>query len=211
MSGSSIHVFAGVNGSGKSSILGEHINSLGESFFNPDAYTKELMAEGSLSLKAAQSEAWAYGRNSLVDAINGGNSFAFETTLGGKTITRILKNAAVSGTNIAVYYIGLASVELNIQRVAERVAIGGHDIPIEKIRERWYGSIKNICTLLPHLHELRVYDNSVSVKSGVNPRVSLLLSMKGGILLTPREDLFRDDFPEWAKPIVAVALEGELI
>lgn len=58
MSDSTIYVFAGVNGSGKSSILGERIKSAGGSFFNPDTFTRELMAaDPSLSLDEAQSAA----------------------------------------------------------------------------------------------------------------------------------------------------------
>lgn len=83
MKDSTIHVFAGVNGSGKSSILGEPIKSAGGSFFNPDTFTRELMAaDPSLTLEEAQSTAWSFGRDSLEDAIATGRNFAFETTLG---------------------------------------------------------------------------------------------------------------------------------
>jgi len=51
MEPSTIHVLAGVNGSGKSSILGEFIRSNGGNYFNPDSYTKDLMqADPGLSL-----------------------------------------------------------------------------------------------------------------------------------------------------------------
>lgn len=208
MKDSTIHVFAGVNGSGKSSILGERIQSAGGSFFNPDTFTRELMAaDPSLTLEEAQSVAWSFGRDSLEDAIAKGRNFAFETTLGGNTITRILLNAAKSGTRISVFYIGLESVDINIARVAARVAKGGHAIPTEKIMQRWYGSIENICTLLPYLNGLSVYDNSETVKSGESPKTKRLVSIIDGKLLTLREDLLSPDFPEWAQPIAMVALD----
>lgn len=133
--------------------------------------------------------------------------FAFETTLGGNTITRILRNAAISGTLISVFYIGLESVDLNIARVAARVSSGGHDIPTEKIMQRWFGSIENICALLPYLNELRVYDNSETVEAGESPKTKLLLSISNGKLQTPAEYLLSPDFPEWAQPIAITALD----
>lgn len=209
MSESAIHVFAGVNGSGKSSILGERIKSAGGSFFNPDTFTRDLMtADPSLTLEEAQSAAWCFGRDSLVEAITSGRNYAFETTLGGNTITRILLNAAKSGNLISVFYIGLESVDLNIARVANRVSRGGHDIPTEKIRQRWYGSIENICTLLPYLNELNVYDNSLTVNPGERPKTKRLVSISGGKLLKSREDLLSPDFPEWAQPIAMAALDA---
>lgn len=208
MGDSTIHVFAGVNGSGKSSILGERIRSAGGSFYNPDTFTRELMiSDPSLSLEEAQSHAWCFGRDSLEKAIVSGKNYAFETTLGGNTITRMLLNAAMSGTRISVFYIGLASVDLNIARVAARVANNGHDIPTEKITQRWHDSVINLCTLLPHLNELRVFDNSEAVSKGESPKTQLLLSIGGGQLLTSRENLLSSEFPEWAQPIAATALE----
>lgn len=209
MKDSTIHVFAGVNGSGKSSILGERIQSAGGSFYNPDTFARELMdADPSLTLEEAQSAAWSFGRDSLEAAIATGKNFAFETTLGGNTITRLLLNAAKSGTRISVFYIGLESVDLHIARVAARVASGGHDIPTDKIMQRWHSSIENVCTLLPYLNGLNVYDNSQTVESGESPGTRRLVSIMDGQLLTPSEDLLSPDFPEWAQPIAMVALDS---
>jgi predicted ABC-type ATPase len=206
MAESTIYVFAGVNGSGKSSILGEFIRAQGGEFFNPDAYTRGLMeSRQGLSLKEAQSQAWSFGRDCVSKAINEGNRFAFETTLGGNTISRILLNAAQGGTKVSVYYIGLDSVELNIQRVAERVAGGGRDIDEDKIRKRWHGSRQNVIRLLPYLNELLVYDNSETVVPGASPKPKLLIRISEGILHGGFDALFNEFFPEWAQPIAMAA------
>ena len=207
MAQSTIYVFAGVNGSGKSSILGEFVKSQGGSFFNPDAYAKDLMAiDRSLSLAEAQSEAWLFGKNELESACDEGAPFAFETTLGGNTITSILLSAAKSGAKISVYYIGLNSVELNIERVAARVARGGHDIPIEKIRQRWEGSLLNIIKLLPYLNELLVYDNSKTVAEASRPAPETLIRISNQKIVGGSQSLLYDDFPEWAQPIAMEAI-----
>jgi predicted ABC-type ATPase len=92
-----------------------------------------------------------------------------------------------------------------VQRVQERVAAGGHDIPEAKIRERYETSRANLIRLLPRLASLRLYDNSAEgdPKAGRQPQPQLLLHMEGGRIV------FRislDRVPQWAKPIMAVAL-----
>ncbi|MGH8574211.1 MAG: hypothetical protein ACREX8_16790 [Gammaproteobacteria bacterium] len=62
--------------------------------------------------------------------------FAFETTLGANTIPRLLAEAASQGIEVHVWYAGLSSPELHIERVRSRVRKGGHDIPEADIRRR---------------------------------------------------------------------------
>lgn len=202
MQPSTIHVFAGVNGSGKSSILGEFIKANGGSYYNPDGYAKDLMTTApELSLVEAQAEAWQLGKDQLIRACRDETAFAFETTLGGKTFTDLLLHFAKTGTRISVYYIGLNSVELNVQRVAERVQRGGHDIPLEKIKQRWESSLLNLIRLIPHLNELLVFDNSRSVTQGSPPQPQRLIKVSAGNIIGGPKSLLNKKFPEWAQPI----------
>ncbi|MEO7762074.1 MAG: hypothetical protein ABIS68_09215 [Casimicrobiaceae bacterium] len=85
----------------------------------------------------------------LRQAIDGRLDFAFESTLGGETITAMLLDAARGGVSVHIWLAGLATVEMHIERVRRRVAKGGHDIPAEKIRERFEQSRINLIRLLP--------------------------------------------------------------
>lgn len=70
------------------------------------------------------------------EAIAKGLNYAFETTLGGKTVTaKILE--ATKTHDVLIWFCGLPSPELHIARVEARVAAGGHPIPEEKIRDRY--------------------------------------------------------------------------
>lgn len=155
----------------------------------------------------ANAAAWQAGRSLLERAIRERLDFAFETTLGGDTITRLLIEAADSGFDVFVWYVGLATSELHVERVAARVRRGGHPIPEEVIRRRWETSRLNLVRLLPHLREVRVYDNSdrADPEAGKAPAPRLLLHVEVGTILAP-EDL--SGTPAWAKPIVAAALRG---
>ena len=125
------------------------------------------------------------------------------------TIPRLLAQAASQGTEIYVWYVGLPSPELHIQRVQSRVRRGGHDIPAEHIHRRYEHSRLNLIELLPRLTALRVYDNSVNADpaAGRTPKPKLVLHIERGKIRNPR-DLTQT--PDWAKPIAAAALKLSL-
>lgn len=201
-----IHVLAGVNGAGKSSIGGATIRAFGADYYNPDEAARALItASPSLDRSQANALAWRQGRALLERAIAQRLDFAFETTLGGATIPRILAEAVAAQIEVHVWFVGLSDVSLHVERVRARVAKGGHDIPADMIQRRFEHSRLNLIHLLPGLASLRVYDNSVEADParGVAPQPLLVLQMTGGKIVAPA-DLSRT--PGWAKPIMAAAL-----
>jgi predicted ABC-type ATPase len=205
-----LYVLAGVNGAGKSSIGGAMIRASGADYFNPDEAARKLMAANpGLDQVKANATAWHEGRRLLERAIKERKDFAFETTLGGSTMPRLLADAAAQGFEVRILYVGLASPDLHLDRVRNRVQAGGHDIPESSIRRRWRHSRLNLIELLPHLTELRVYDNSADAdpKAGRTPRPVLVLHLDHDEIIGP-QDLSAT--PEWAKPIVAAALKARV-
>ena len=201
-------MLAGVNGAGKSSIVGAMIRTAGADYYNPDEAAKALMAaDAGLDQVGANAAAWAQGKRLLERAIAERLDFALETTLGGNTIPRLVTEAASLGFEVRIWYVGLDSPEAHIARVRHRVQAGGHDIPEAAIRRRWRHSRLNLIQLLPALTELRVYDNSADADpaTGHAPRPRLVLHVDRGQVVGP-PDL--SSTPEWAKPIVAAALAG---
>jgi predicted ABC-type ATPase len=203
-----ITVLAGVNGAGKSSVAGALVRASGGDYYNPDEVTRTLLRENPLlSPGEANSLAWVQGKEMLERAIADGTDFVFETTLGGKTVANLLTNAAKNGMAVRMFFVGLASLEHHLRRVAARVADGGHDIPEAKIRERWEGSRLNLIRLMPHLAELRVWDNSAEVDPAAEgPAPVLLLHVCAGKIVAPANLAAT---PAWAKPIVAAALKSQ--
>ena len=204
---SRIYVIAGVNGAGKSSIGGAAFRSFGGDYYNPDEAARQLIAaDPKLGLVEANAAAWQQGVGMLRRAIAERLDFAFETTLGGNTIPRLLAEAAAQGVAIYVWYAGLSSPEQHLRRVRSRVRRGGHDISEDAIRRRYERSRLNLIALLPLLAALRMYDNSVDADpaDGATPAPELVLHFERGKILNPA-DLSRA--PDWAKPIVAAALK----
>lgn len=202
-----LYVIAGVNGAGKSSIAGATFRALGSDYFNPDEAARRLMAVNpALSQKAVNSAAWRQGVRLLRRAIEERLDFAFETTLGGNTITHLLAQAAAKGGEIHIWYVGLSSPELHLARVRARVSRGGHDIPETDIRRRYEHSRLNLIALLPHLTAVRIHDNSKEADPAAEkvPLPVLVLQMERSEILGPPDLSCTRD---WAKPIVAAALK----
>ena len=202
-----IYVLAGTNGAGKSSIIGAMFLAKGVEFFNPDDATRRILsANPGISRAEANSAAWYEGKRLLERAITEKLDFAFETTLGGRTIASLLARALSEGSEVRVWYVGLRSAELHIARVKSRVEQGGHEVPEERIRERYTRSRFNLIQLLPNLTELLLYDNSEEAdpETGATPRPRLILHVVQGRILETC-DLAR--VPEWAKPVIAAAMK----
>ena len=205
-----LYVLAGVNGAGKSSIGGAAFRAFGADYYNPDEAARQMMAEDSgLNQTNANARTWQLGKRLLERAIAEKLDFAFESTLGANTMPRLLREAADKGVLVNIWYAGLSSPELHIARVRSRVRKGGHDIAEADIRRRYQNSRLNLIHLLPHLAALRVYDNSAEAdpSDGKPPDPILVLNMRRGKILNAK-DLHHT--PEWAKSIVAAALELRL-
>ena len=121
-----ILVLAGVNGASKSSLLGAMLQEGHATWFNPDSFTRALTEQG-WPLEEANAQALQEGKRRLQRALAEGTDYAFETTLGATTIPTLLRQACEQH-EVTIWFCGLASVELHLQRVAARVARGGYDI-----------------------------------------------------------------------------------
>lgn len=215
---SAIFVLAGCNGAGKSSVGGAAFRRAGVAHFDPDAAARRIGAANAgrsppLTQLEVNAAAWNEGRRLLERAIHERLDFAFETTLGGETIVGLLERAATAGIAVNVWFVGLATVEMHLGRIRARVAMGGHDIPEAKVRERYVRSRENLIRLLPRVAALRLFDNSRDgdPARGAEPAPRLLLDCRQRRIVAPA-DLRRllAGTPAWAKPVVAAALKLHL-
>ncbi len=105
-----ITVIAGVNGGGKSSIVGELIRSENSHYINPDELTRAIMArEDHPSEDQANAEAWDISFMMLCDAINNDENYHFETTLGGESVFQELIRAISLGRIVRIFFVGLST------------------------------------------------------------------------------------------------------
>ena len=203
-----LFVLAGVNGAGKSSIGGHLLERQGLTWFNPDTFARELAAATGCDQATANAHAWAESLRRLDEAVAARRDYAFETTLGGHTIASRIA-AACKTHDVMIWFCGLASPDEHVARVRARVAAGGHDIPEERIRERYPRALQNLIVLMPRLAHLKVYDNSADVSAGAPvPDPVLVLEMAHSRMTWPAAGDIKalSRTLEWAKPLVEAAL-----
>ena len=105
--------------------------------------------------------------------------FAVETTLSGRAYTRRIRHWQATGYRVAIIYLRLPSAEYAVERVAQRVMEGGHDIPEAVARRRFFRSWENFLDLYRHIaDEWQVYDSSM--------RPPLLIDTVAGLARCPR-------------------------
>ena len=155
-----LYIIAGCNGAGKTTasytVLPEMLNC--EEFINADEIARGLSPfnPDKVSIEA--------GRIMLLKIkklIMNQHDFAFETTLSTKSYINTIQKAKENMYEITLVYFWLDSVELAIERVRTRVAEGGHDIPENVIRRRYFSGIKNLFKLyFPVCNYWMIIDNS---------------------------------------------------
>lgn len=142
-------IIAGPNGAGKTTFALEYLPRVANCtyFINAD-----LIAAG-LSPFAPERELLAASRlflQEIEERIADRDSFAFETTLAGRTYLRLVEQLRRDGWRVELIYLALPSVEMSKQRVAERVAHGGHNIPALDIERRFPRSLRHLLDDFSH-------------------------------------------------------------
>jgi len=90
-------------------------------------------------------------------------NFSFETTLASKTFAPWITELRKTGYVFHLVFLWLPSEEFAINRVAERVRMGGHNVPEDTIRSRYHAGLRNFFNLYHPLADSWVfYNNSVA-------------------------------------------------
>jgi predicted ABC-type ATPase len=160
LSGPKIVITTSPNGAGKTTFARAFLPQEAQC---PHFINADLIAAG-LSPFAPEAAAIKAGRlvvQEMVRYVARRESFAFETTLAGKSYLRHIRNWREMGYTVSLLFLSLPSAESAIARVAERVRQGGHDIPEATIKRRFAAGRKNF-----ELHyrsavsDWALYDNS---------------------------------------------------
>jgi predicted ABC-type ATPase len=148
-----IVAIAGPNGAGKSTFYALHVAATALPFVNADVMARELNIDAYAAAGMAASL-----REQLLSKRK---SFVFETVFSDPAGDKLafLQKAASEGYNVILCFIGTSSADILEDRVALRVAQGGHDVPSEKIRERFPRVLANLKRALATLPSVWVFDN----------------------------------------------------
>ena len=149
-----IVALAGPNGAGKTTFYHAHLQPAGLRFVNADVLAQELNIEPYAAARVAGAV-----RQELVRQRE---SFVFETVFSDPVGEKLafLKSAVEAGYNTILCFIGTAGPKVCEQRVAMRVSQGGHDVPTEKLVQRFPRILANLQAAVRELPNVWVFDNN---------------------------------------------------
>ncbi len=160
-------IIAGPNGAGKStfamSALQQYFNI--EEFVNADEIAKGLAP---LKPESASLEAGKIMVKKIDELIEKGSSFSVETTLSGRLYTKIIRQAKKQGYEVSLLFFWLTGYKMAQKRVKKRVELGGHNIPPDVIKRRYYSGLKNLVNqYFTAVDRCMVFDGTISLKDGI--------------------------------------------
>ena len=155
-----LYIIAGCNGAGKTTasrtILPKSL--LVKEFVNADEIAKGLSP---FNPEGVAIEAGRLMLERIKYLLSKGESFSIETTLATRSYVKLVREASKSGYMVHLIYFWLNSPQLAVERVAERVSEGGHNIPYDVILRRYAKGVDNLFKLFMDEVDIWViYDNS---------------------------------------------------
>lgn len=156
-------VFGGPNGSGKSTAYSTAKLEDATSriwIVNPDLLTSRLQAAERLTLLEANLAAVERLEVWLEATLRVHRSVGVETVLSTPKYRRLVTMAKGLGFHFHLFYVLLDSPQRNVERVRARVVAGGHDVPEEKIVDRYWRSLQQLPWFLGAADTAEIYDNS---------------------------------------------------
>ncbi|HTW78296.1 MAG TPA: zeta toxin family protein [Terracidiphilus sp.] len=145
---------AGPNGAGKSSFYSTYLKQSGLPFINSDQISLQTGVDAYRAAELADEI-----RRALVEQQE---SFIFETVFSDPVGAKLqfLKETEAKGYSVVLVFIGIDGPQICEARVAMRVSKGGHDVPANKIAERYSRTMKNLQRAFLEIGNIRVYENS---------------------------------------------------
>jgi len=150
-------IVAGPNGAGKSTLAPKLLAQEFDIriYVNPDVIAQGLagFAPASAGIRAGR-----ILHQRLEELRSERESFAVESTISGRSLQRVIRTLKASGYQTLLVYLWLPEPDLAVERVGNRVKLGGHDVPEGDIRRRFYRSVSNFEKIYRRItHEWRVY------------------------------------------------------
>ena len=158
-----LYIIAGCNGAGKTTasytVLPEMLGC--REFVNADEIAKGLSP---FNQERMAIEAGRIMLQRMEDLLSQDEDFAFETTLATRYYTRFIQMAQERGYFVSLLYFWLPTPDQAVERVARRVIEGGHNVPPEVVRRRYYRGLRYLTTLYTPICDYWVIYNNSSVE-----------------------------------------------
>ena len=169
------HLLAGPNGAGKSTLYRALVASGSISsqleFVNADLYEQShLQNITDLQKRSKAARDWADSRREAL--LMSKNSFISETVFSHESKLALITQAQAMGFNVVLYVVSLDDPQRLLARVRQRVREGGHNVPAQRILDRYPRTMANLKKAV-RLADLTFIYDAVEVEHGAQLLVAL--------------------------------------
>lgn len=181
---SRLDLVVGPNGAGKSTFVAKILRPVlppGTPFVNADEIAKARFPGQEMERSREAATVAAATREALLSR---GLPFIAETVFSHSSKLDLVDRAVVAGYHVRLHVLAVPSA-LAVARVRYRVAAGGHDVPPDKIVQRWERLWPLVADAIRLVDHAEVWDNSQQ------DRTDKIAQFFGGLTVSPPR------WPDW--------------
>ncbi|MCK5690685.1 AAA family ATPase [Myxococcota bacterium] len=183
-------LLVGGNGAGKSTFYEEYLRPEGMRLVNADQIARIIAPNNP---EESSYDAAKIAETLRFELLDEGVSFCFETVFSHPSKIDFVAHARALGYKIIIVLIHLDSPELNQARVSQRVAVGGHSVPDQKVKDRIPRMLLHVKQALPLADEAYILDNSL-----YDTEFKEIATLTDGML-----ELHANPAPKWALQLLS--------
>lgn len=156
-------MIAGPNGSGKSTLTNALMAAPGVDLPSHYINADELQARQKIASAAVAQRKAAEARRK---AQAKGRDYMYETVMSHPSKLAELQLAREADYHVTIHFVSTRHADINVERVALRVAAGGHPVPEDRVRERHARTMALAASALGYADDALVFDNSRRGREG---------------------------------------------
>ena len=186
------HLLAGPNGAGKSTLYRAHVSNGGFvktlEFVNADLYEQSHLAHiADLQKRSEAARDWANSRREAL--LNTKTSFVSETVFSHESKLVLITKAQAMGFDVVLYVVSVGDPQRLLARVSQRVREGGHNVPAQRVLDRYPRTMANLKKAVRLADLAFIYD-----AGEVEQEAQLLIA----VCEKAKTTLLADKLPSWA-------------
>lgn len=165
----------------------------GAEFVNADLYERANLAHVTDPVaRSTASREWADARRSALLAKQ--QTFVSETVFSHASKLRLIDQAQRAGFLVTLLVVALDDPQRLVERVRQRVREGGHDVPSERVLQRYPRTLANLAQAVRLADIAMLYDSD---GAGGTVNQQLIAVCRGN-----RTRVVREPLPDWARRVL---------
>jgi predicted ABC-type ATPase len=202
MAGRVFYLLAGPNGAGKSSLYRaavlDGLIAKEAEFVNADLHERDhLQHIPDLQKRSEAARDWADARRAAL--IAAGQSFVSETVFSHPSKIALIEEAQAAGFTVVLLVVCMDEPERLLARVRQRVSEGGHDVPAQRVLERYPRTLAHLRQAVRRANMAMLYDNP-GAASGNFTGPQRVAVCRGEVTRILHQAL-----PQWAQQVLGIA------